>query len=58
MATRRNRMMIGGAKDYLLGSVGPTDSAIDAHMTKRLRQWFGRKHTVKSGKDVLFSNEK
>jgi len=53
---RLNGMLSGWANYYRLGQVSPAYAAIDAHTTKRLRQWLCRKHKVKSGKHVHFSN--
>lgn len=49
-----NRMMSGWANYFTLGQVSPSYRAIDMHATKRLRQWFCRKHKVRSGKYVRF----
>ena len=49
-----NRMMSGWANYFTLGQVSPAYRAIDMHATKRLRQWFSRKHKLKSRKHVLF----
>ena len=53
---RLNRMMSGWANYFTLGQVRPAYKAVDRHATRRLRQWFWRKHKVKSGKYVQFSN--
>ncbi len=57
---RLNGMLSGWANYYRLGPVRPAcptnTAAIDAHTTKRLRQWLCRKHKVKSGKHVHVSN--
>ena len=53
---RLNGMLSGWANYYRLGQVRPAYAAIDAHTTKRLRQWLCRKHKVKSGKHVHVSN--
>ncbi len=57
---RLNGMLSGWANYYRLGQVRPAcptnTAAIDAHTTKRLRQWLCRKHKVKSGKPVHVSN--
>ena len=52
---RVNRAMSGWANDFRLGQVSPAYAAIDRHAARRLRQWFCRKHKVKSGKYVRFS---
>ena len=49
-------MMSGWANYFTLGQVPPAYRAIDMHATKRLRQWFSRKHKLKSRKYVLFSD--
>ena len=53
-----NRMMSGWAQYFSLGQVSPAYAAIDAHATKRLRQWLARKHKVRSGKYVRFPDER
>jgi len=53
---RLNRMMSGWANYFTLGQVSPVYAAVDAYAALRLRQWFCRKHKVKSGKYVRFSN--
>ena len=47
-----NRVLLGWANYFRLGQANPAYRAIDAHMTKRLRQWLCRKHKVESGKYV------
>ena len=39
----------GWANYFHLGQVAPAYAAVDAHATKRLRQWLCRKRKVKSG---------
>ncbi len=55
---RLNRAMLGWANYFQLGRVNPAYHAIDSHATKRLRQWFCRKHKVKAGKYVRFSSKR
>ena len=55
---RLNRAMLGWANYFHLGQVAPAYAAIDAHATKRLRQWLCRKHKVKSGKNVRYPDER
>ena len=55
---RLNRAMLGWANYFCLGQVAPAYAAIDAHATKRLRQWLCRKHKVKYGKYVRFPDER
>lgn len=55
---RLNRMLSGWANYYYLGQVNPAYAAIDAHTTKRLRQWLCRKHKVKAGKYARFPSER
>ena len=57
MVTRLNRLLTGWANCFILGQVGPAYAAIDQHATRRLRRWLGRKHQVRSGKNVRFSSE-
>ena len=58
MVRRLNRALTGWANYFTLGQVSPAYRAIDRHATRRLRQWFCRKHKVRSGKSVRFSNER
>ena len=58
MVRRLNRMASGWANYYYLGQISPAYAAIDAHATKRLRQWLSRKHKVRGGKFVRYSNER
>ena len=53
-----NRMITGWAQYFRLGQVTPAYAAIDAHSTKRLRQWLCRKHKVRGGKFVRFPSER
>ena len=55
---RLNRMMSGWANYFTLGQVSPAYKAVDRHATRRLRQWFWRKHKVKSGRYVRFSDDR
>ena len=43
-------MMSGWANYFTLGQVSMAYKAVDRHATRRLRQWFWRKHKVKVGK--------
>ena len=54
---RLNRMISGWANYFTLGQVSPAYKAVDRHATRRLRQWFWRKHKVRSGRYVRFSDE-
>ncbi len=58
MVSRLNWMLSGWSNYFYLGQVSPAYSAIDRHTTKRLRQWLSRKHQVKAGKYVRFSNKR
>ena len=51
---RLNRAMLGWANYFRLGQVSPAYRAVDAHATKRLRQWLCRKHKVRSGQSVRY----
>ncbi len=51
-----NRAMLGWANYFQLGQVSPAYRAVDAHALKRLRQWLCRKHKVRAGKYVRFSD--
>ena len=54
---RLNRAMLGWANYFHLGQVIPAYQAVDAHATKRLRQWLCRKHKVRTGKYVRYLDE-
>ncbi len=51
---RLNRAVLGWANYFRLGQVSPAYRAVDAHATKRLRQWLCRKHKVRSGQSVRY----
>ena len=55
---RLNRLLNGWANYFTLGQVSPAYAAIDRHATRRLRQWLSRKHKVRTGKKVRFSDER
>ncbi len=50
-------MISGWANYFDLGQVSPAYAAVDRHAIWRLRQWFWRKHKVRSGKYVRFPEE-
>ncbi len=56
MVRRLNWMISGWANYFTLGQVSPAYCAIDQHAMRRLRQWFCRKHKMKFGKYVHFSD--
>ena len=58
MVEHLNRAMTGWANYFVLGQVSPAYRAIDHHAVKRLRQWLCRKHKVRSGGYVRFSDER
>ena len=45
-------------KDAGLGQVSPAYKAVDQHAVRRLRRWLCRKHKVKTGGYVRFSNQR
>ena len=55
---RLNRLLTGWANYFTLGQVGPVYAAVDQHAARRLRQWLCRKHKVRSGKIVRFSDKR
>ena len=55
---RLNRLMTGWANYFLLGQVSPAYATVDRHATRRLRQWLCRKHKVRTGNHVRFSDER
>ena len=42
--------MLTDRAETRMGQVSPAYVAIDRHATRRLRQWLGRKHKVRTGK--------
>ncbi len=56
MIEHLNRTMTGWANYFCLGQVSPAYRAIDRHAVRRLRQWLCRKHKVRSGGYVRFSD--
>ncbi len=55
---RLNRVLEGWANYFQLGQVSPAYKAVDAHAIRRLRWWLCRKHKVRAGKYVRFSDER
>ena len=53
---RLNRVIEGWANYFQLGQVSPAYNAVDKHTIRRLRQWLCRKHKVRTGKYVRFSD--
>ena len=58
VVARLNRLLTGWANYFTLGQVGPAYAAVDRHAARRLRQWLCRKHEVRSGKIVRFSDKR
>ena len=58
MVERLNRVLLGWGNYFRLGQVSPAYRAIDAHTSKRLRQWLCRKHKVHSGKYVRYPDQR
>ena len=58
VVARLNRLLTGWANYFTLGQVSPAYEAIDRHAVRRLRQWLCRKHKVRVGKTVRFSDKK
>ena len=58
MVSKLNRMISGWAQYFQLGQVSPAYAAVDAHATKRLRQWLCRKHKVRNGKYARFPDDR
>ena len=58
MVRRLNWILSGWANYYTLGQVSPAYSAVDQHATRRLRRWLCRKHKVRTGEYVRFSNRR
>ena len=48
--------MSGWANYFTIGQVSPAYEAVDAHSTRRLRQWLRRKRKVKKRNYVPFFN--
>lgn len=58
VVARLNRAMQGWANYYQLGQVSQAYRAVDRHAVRRLRQWLCRKHKVRAGRYVRFSDER
>ena len=58
VVARLNRLLTGWANYFTLGQVSPAYVAIDRHATRRLRQWLGRKHKVRTGKLRRFPGDR
>ena len=56
MVKRLNQQLVGWGNYFTLGRVSPAYKTVDMHTRMRLRQWLCRKHKLKSGKYVRFSN--
>ena len=56
MVEHLNRAMTGWANYFCLGQVSPAYRAIDRHAVRRLRRWLCRRHKVRSGGYVRFSD--
>ena len=55
---RLNRALLGWANYFRLGQVSPAYRAVDARVTKRLRQWLCRKYKVRTGQTVRYPDRK
>ena len=55
---RLNWVITGWANYFQSGQVSPAYRAVDQHAIRRLRRWLCRKHKVRTGKHVRFSDER
>ena len=54
---RINRMLRGWSNYFRLGPVSNAYRAVDQHTAQRLRQWLGKKHTVRDGRMARYPNQ-
>jgi group II intron reverse transcriptase/maturase len=53
--TTINRVLIGWANYFSIGTVARTHSAVDAYVFQRFRQWWCAKHKVRNRRDARYS---
>ena len=54
---RINRKLRGWSNYFRLGSVSHAYRAVDQHTAQRLRQWLGKKHKVRDGRQARYPDE-
>jgi len=57
VVARLNRMLTGWANYFCLGPVSKSYRAVDAHTTRRLRQWLCHKHKISGNGKTRFPEQ-
>jgi hypothetical protein len=57
VVARLNRKLVGWANYFCLGPVSKSYRAVDAHTTRRLRQWLCNKHKISGNGKTRFPEQ-